>query len=125
MVAATRPIRVLHCDDVTDFRELVRFALEDDARLEIVGGAKDQGELLEQLAALHPDVVLLDLALPERDGLELIPVLLAAAPAVHIVVFSGFEASRMRPLALQLGAVAYVEKGTSLGELRETLVAAT
>jgi DNA-binding NarL/FixJ family response regulator len=110
VVAATRPIRVLHCDDVADVRELVRFALEDDPRLEPVGGAGDADELLAQLHELRPDVVLLDLALPGRDGLELIPVLLDAAPGVRVVVFSGFAARPTEPVARELGAAAYVEK---------------
>ena len=87
-------------------------------------GAANARELLDQLRLAAPDVVLLDLALPDRDGLELIPDILALAPTTAIVVFSGYSSIAVRQTARQLGASDYVEKGASLQVLRDTIVAA-
>ena len=65
--------------------------------------------------------MLLDLSMPDLDGLEVIPVVLAQSPDTGIVVFSGFEAARMRGPASELGAHRYVEKGRPLEELRAAI----
>jgi DNA-binding NarL/FixJ family response regulator len=65
--------------------------------------------------------VLLDLSMPDRDGLEVIPVVREQSPETGIVVFSGFEAARMRGPTLELGAHRYVEKGRPLDELRAAI----
>jgi DNA-binding response OmpR family regulator len=62
-------------------------------------------------------VVLLDLSMPEMDGLETIPAISSAAPDTGIIVFSGFAAERMREAALQGGADLYLEKGLPLDEV--------
>jgi len=121
-VFAPRTVSVLHYDDVAGMRALVRYALGDDARIRLLASASTADELLEQVAALSPDVVILDLALPDRDGLELMPELRSTAPTTAIVVFSAFLSTRMGQVAEDLGAAAYVEKGANLQELRDAIV---
>jgi PAS domain S-box-containing protein len=122
-VAAT--IDVILCDDVPELRELTRLGLEQDPRLRVSGEAGSAEECLTLLAEGGADAVLLDLSLPGMDGLEAIPRLRQLREDIVIVVFSGFEAARMRPVALERGADAYLEKGTPLRAVRDTLLAAT
>jgi DNA-binding NarL/FixJ family response regulator len=115
------PLRVFVADDVSDMRALVRFALEDAPDMLVVGEAGNGVEAVEGIASTHPDVVLLDLSMPDLDGLEVIPAVLAQSPDTGIVVFSGFEAARMRGPTTELGAHRYVEKGRPLDELRTAI----
>jgi DNA-binding NarL/FixJ family response regulator len=108
---------VLVCDDVADVRGLLREALDDEPGMHVVGEAENGRECVTLAAALRPHVVLLDLSMPELDGLEVIPRLLESSPDTRIVIFSGFGSGRMADLALSLGAARYVEKGTPLDQV--------
>ena len=114
----TEPIRVFLCDDVPELRALLRFALEEDADVRVVGEAGDAAEGIAGVTELQPDVLLLDLSMPGLDGLEAIPLLKDAAPGVGIIVFSGFAADRMSAPALELGADRYLEKGEPLDVIK-------
>lgn len=114
-------VRVFLCDDVPELRTLLRFALEEDADVRVVGEAGDAATGIERVAELQPDVVLLDLSMPGLDGLEAIPLLKDAAPGLGIIVFSGFAADRMSGPALALGADRYLEKGEPLDVIRTTV----
>lgn len=110
--------RVLIADDVAALREIWRDMLTAVPGLEIVGEACDGAEALTLALEHRPDVLVLDLSMPRVDGLEVIRRLHAQAPEIRIVVASGFAAERLAPLALELGATAYFEKGGSPDELR-------
>jgi DNA-binding NarL/FixJ family response regulator len=110
-------IRVVLCDDVQAFRALVRYSLEDEEGIEVVGEAADGNEGVRQAADLQPDVVLLDLSMPACDGLEAIPVMRERAPRSQIVALSGFTAARMAEPVIASGAQAYLEKGVELSEI--------
>lgn len=112
---------VFLCDDVQELRTLVRMALEEDASLHVVGEAGDGRRGVEEIARLQPEVVVLDLSMPELDGLEAIPLIHQVAPGARIVVFSGYEAGRMAEQALNRKASTYVQKGASLDELRDAV----
>jgi CheY-like chemotaxis protein len=115
------PLRVFVADDVSDMRALVRFALEDTPDMIVVGEAGNGADAVARIGQTNPDVVLLDLSMPDLDGLEVIPVVLRESPDTGIVVFSGFEAARMRGPTAELGAHRYVEKGRPLEELRAAI----
>jgi DNA-binding NarL/FixJ family response regulator len=112
------PIRIFLCDDVPELRALLRYSLEEDDDLRVVGEAGNAIEGIEGIAELTPDVVLLDLSMPGMDGLEAIPEIRRRSPETRIVVFSGFAADRMREPALELGAHRYLEKGEPLEAVR-------
>lgn len=114
---ADSPISVVVCDDVSEMRKLLRYALEEDPRMRVIGEADNGREGARVIAELQPDVVLLDLSMPEMDGLETIPVISSAAPDTGIIVFSGFAAERMREPALAGGADLYLEKGMPLDDV--------
>ena len=116
---ATTPasIKVLLCDDVEAFRALLRYSLEDQDGIEVVGEAADGNEGIRQAADLDPDVLLLDLSMPGCDGLEAIPVIRENSPRTQIVALSGFTAERMAAPVIAQGAQAYVEKGAEVSEI--------
>jgi DNA-binding NarL/FixJ family response regulator len=116
--------RVLIADDVASLRALWRTFLSENGDVEIVAEAGDGAEAVELARELKPDVLLLDLSMPRVDGLEVIRTLRAEVPEIRIVVASGFAAARLAPLALELGAIGYFEKGGSAEELRSLVLEA-
>ena len=114
-----KPISVFLVDDVPQLRELVRLGMEEDEGFEVVGEAADGRTALEGIAETRPEAVLLDLSMPDMDGLEAIPLIREGDPDVAIVVLSGFSADRMGGHVLDRGADSYVEKGTPIQEIRE------
>ena len=117
----TAPISVVVCDDVPELRRLARFVLEEDGDMLVVGEASDGREAIAVIERHQPDVVVLDLSMPELDGLEAIPLIHQVAPAAEIVVFSGFEEGKVAEVALQLKASRYVRKGAPLEDLRNAV----
>lgn len=116
-------IRVLLADDVPDIRALLRLAIERDGRFEIVGEAADGLQAVALAQEMAPDLVVLDLAMPNMDGLQAIPeVRRHIGPDGRIVVLSGFESEKLGPRAIETCADAYVEKGArALSELPDFL----
>jgi two-component system response regulator EvgA len=114
-------IRVHICDDVAMLRELMRYELEEDDDVVVVGEADNGLDSVRLVKELHPDVVLLDLAMPGIDGLEALTQMRAVPQPPVVLVHSGFDAATMRDRVLALGAAAYIEKGGNLSELRDAV----
>ena len=123
-VAEREPISVYLVDDVPELRELVKYGLEDDPGFEVVGEAGNGRTALEGIAETHPAAVLLDLSMPDMNGLEAIFEIRKRDTDVAIIVLSGFTADRMRDPVIERGADDYVEKGTPMQELRDATRAA-
>jgi DNA-binding NarL/FixJ family response regulator len=111
MESSPVPYTVLLVDDTPAVREALRWALEDAGDLEVVGEAGDGRAAVERASALAPDVVILDLELPGRDGYDVTHALKQqpAAPLVIILTIHSDALSRERSLAA--GADAFVGKG--------------
>ena len=109
-----RNIRVVLVDDVPELRLLVRLTLEEDPAIEVVGEAANGREGIEVVEATDPDLVLLDLSMPDMDGLEAIPLMRRHAPNARVVVLSGHEAGRVSLEALDQGASRYINKAAGL-----------
>ena len=120
-MAPSSPKRVVLCDDHEIVREAIKARMANAEDVEIVGEAADGEKAIAGVRETAPDVLVLDLSMPNVDGLEVIRALRAEMPQVRIVVASGFAASRLAPLAMDLGAAAYFEKGSPPEQLR-TLV---
>jgi DNA-binding NarL/FixJ family response regulator len=114
-------IRVLICDDVAMLRELLRYELEEDDDVVVVGEADNGLDGVRLVEELGPDVVVLDLAMPGIDGLEAISLMRAVARPPEILVHSGFDAATMRDRVVALGASRYLEKGGNLREVRDAV----
>jgi len=110
-------------DDVPHMRVLFRMFLED-AGVAVVGEGATGTEAIECAERLAPDVMTLDLSMPDMDGLQAIPQIRRVAPQTKIVVVSGFAASRIASLALEFGAAAYVEKGGPEEEFVDAVLSA-
>lgn len=105
--------RVVLADDAPDVRLLLSLQL-DEMGLDVVGEAATGREAVALVHQHAPDIVLLDLSMPEMDGLEAATEIRAARPDMTIVVVSGYAAATMEPRARAAGADAYVEKGRDL-----------
>ncbi len=103
-------IRVLLVDDQSVVRRAlrVRFHLEPD--LEVVGEASTGREALLLAQTLTPDVVLMDIAMPEMDGIEVTAALRRVVPQSVVVILSIHDDAQTRERAQAAGAVAFVEK---------------
>ncbi len=113
-MTAGPPIRVLVVDDSAFARKVLRETLSRSPLLEVVGIARDGLEALEKIAELAPDVVTLDLVMPNLDGLGVLRALPPeGGPRVVIVSISGGD-SALGVEALQSGAVDLVQKPTAL-----------
>jgi DNA-binding NarL/FixJ family response regulator len=111
------PISVYLVDDVPELRELVRYGMEDDPTFEVVGEAGDGRSAIAGIAETRPAAVLLDLSMPDMNGLEAILEIRKSDPDIAIIVLSGFTADRMASPTLERGADRYIEKGTPMAEL--------
>jgi len=121
------PIRVLIVDDSAFVRKVLRELLSTTAEIEVVGIARDGLDALEKVAELKPDVLTLDLMMPNLDGLGVLEGLpLEGAPRVIVVSISDGE-TELGAAALQAGALHIVRKPTALAtdqlyELRDELI---
>lgn len=123
---ALRPgqrIRVLVVDDSVVIRRLVCHALEQDPLMEVVGIASNGAVALNRIAQLNPDVITLDIEMPEMDGLTLLRELRPRYPHLRVVMFSTLtERGAAATLeALALGADDYVTKASNAGSLDVSL----
>lgn len=107
-----RTIRVLIVDDSVVVRRVVSSVLSDDPDLEVVGTAADGRIALERLAPLDPDVVLLDVEMPNLNGLETLKALRITHPHMAVIMFSSLteRGAAVTTDALLLGANDYVAK---------------
>jgi DNA-binding NarL/FixJ family response regulator len=108
------PARVLLADDHELMRRMLRLALAARPGLEVVGEAGDGAEALALARELAPDLVVLDVDMPEMNGLEVTRALRASLPDCAVLIVSALEAGRMADAALAAGADRYVEKGAGL-----------
>ena len=127
-MTSARPIRVLVVDDSAFARKVLRESLSVSPALEVVGIARDGLEALEKIADLQPDVVTLDLVMPNLDGLGVLRALPPDHPSRVVIVSISDGNSELGIEALQMGAVDLVQKPTALAtdqlyELSSELIA--
>lgn len=114
-------IDVLICDDNEPLLALLRSVIDLRPSLRVVGEARDGNEAVEQARRLQPDIIVLDLAMPRRTGLDAIPELRLVAPAARIIVFSGFSTASVAEEVLALGAARYLSKGADVDEINDAI----
>jgi CheY-like chemotaxis protein len=103
------PIRVLLVDDVDAIRRLLRTALRVREGFEVIGEAEDGGTAVALAATLRPDIVVLDLGLPDLAGREVLTRIREQSPTSKVVVFSGTESPDRAWIADQVEG--YIVKG--------------
>jgi DNA-binding NarL/FixJ family response regulator len=104
-------IRVLLVDDQPVVRRGLRARLQLEPDIQIVGEAGSGREALRLAQIVQPDVALLDVAMPEMDGIETTVALRRTIPQCAIVILSIHDDAQTRARAQAAGAVAFVEKG--------------
>ena len=102
---------MLICDDNDAMRALLGAIVGTSLGMRVVGEAADGNDAVFQARRLQPSVILLDLAMPIRSGLEALPELRQVAPDARIIVFSGFARAIVAEEVIALGAAGYLEKG--------------
>ncbi len=116
--------RVLLVDDHAVVRAGTRLFLEGYEDLEVVGEARDGVQALALAIDLHPDVVLMDLAMPTVDGVEATRRIKAAAPDVDVIVLTSFVEDDQVTAVIQAGAIGYVLKSADPAEIVTAIRAA-
>jgi DNA-binding NarL/FixJ family response regulator len=121
-----RPMRVLIVDDMPQVRQglCTLLPLAGEAAglpLEIVGEAGDGKEAIQRTAALHPDVVLMDLEMPELDGYAATQAIKAGRPATRVVALTVHGEPQARQRAQAAGVDAFVDKGAALPLLLQAM----
>jgi len=123
MTVATRAARVLIADDQTLFRAGLARLLNEDSRVEVVGQAIDGQDAVKQAAKLKPDVVLMDLKMPNVDGIEATRQITEADPNIKILILTTFEPDSNVIQAQKAGASGYVLKDASADAITSSVVA--
>ena len=125
-MAQTNPekkIRVLLAEDHTLVRQGFRRILEDDPRVTVVGEARTGLEAIEQCKELKPDVVVMDLSMPELGGLEATAEILKANPQIKILILSMYSNEAYVRKAFELGAKGYILKNAIEVDLTRAVMA--
>jgi len=109
-MSAEKKVRVLLAEDHALVRQGFRRMLEDDARITVVGEASTGLAAIEQSAKLRPDVVVMDLSMPELGGLEATAEILKAAPETKVLILSMYSNPAYVRKAFEVGAKGYILK---------------
>jgi DNA-binding NarL/FixJ family response regulator len=121
MNANPRPIRILSVDDHPLLREGVAALLANQPDLQLVAEAANGREAVEQFRAHRPDIVLMDLQMPEMNGVEAMIAIRAEDPSARIIVLTTYVGDAQVMRALEAGARAYLLKSVLRRELPETI----
>lgn len=120
-MSTEKSIRVLISDDHAVVREGLRALIKSEPGLELVGEAVDGVEAVQKAHALQPDVILLDLVMPRKSGIEAITDIKKDNPEARILVLTSFaEDDKVFP-AIKAGALGYLLKDSSPEELLQAI----
>jgi len=114
-------IRVLVCDDHQIVREGIRQILADASDIALAGESSNGADALARARAGGIDVVLLDIAMPQRDGLDVLKQLRADLPALPVLVLSTYPDRQYAVRCLKLGAAGYLNKSADSEQLVEAI----
>ena len=117
------PIRLLIADDDERTTMVLRDSLPAFG-FEVIGAARNGAEAGAKTAGLHPEVVLMDLRMPDVDGMEATVLIKAHDPQTQVVILTAFSERETKSTAEFMGAANLLDKGAPLEELVETLRAA-
>jgi DNA-binding NarL/FixJ family response regulator len=118
-----KKIRVILAEDHTLVRQGFRRILEDEPRVTVVGEARTGIEAIEQCKELKPDVVVMDLSMPELGGLEATAEILKANPQIKVLILSMYSNEAYVRKAFELGAKGYVLKNAIEVDLTRAVMA--
>lgn len=121
--SSRKPLSIVLADDQEEVRRALRRYLDCDGRFSILAEAKNGAEALRRVAMLQPDALILDLAMPEMDGLEALPKIKEASPATIVVILSSMiPYSSFGEQAIELGAAAVFDKYAPPSQIVERIL---
>lgn len=122
-MSSDNPARVLLVDDHRMVRQGLRFFLSTQPNMTVVGEAATAEEALHLVDSLHPDVVLMDIVLPNLSGIEAMHTINERYPEVSVIVLSAFVDTSKVVQAIQAGAAGYLMKDVDPQELAAAIQA--
>jgi len=122
-IPVKKAIRILIADDHAIVRKGLKALLATEKDMTVIGEAENGAEAVEKAAALAPDVILMDIVMPELDGIEATRRVTAARPETRVLVLTSFAADDKVFPAVKAGALGYLLKDSSpeqlLGAIRQ------
>ena len=119
-----RPIRVMVVDDHDMVRRGLAVFLDTFDDLKLVGEARSGNDAVQLVDTIRPDVILMDLVMPDGDGVAATRQIRAAHPEIQVIALTSFKEEELVQSALQAGAIGYLLKNTSIDELAKAIRAA-
>lgn len=118
---AHRPIRVMLVDDHEMVRQGLSMMLQTFDDMLLVGEAQDASDIVDRCRDLQPDVVLMDLMMPEIDGIQATQTLLEFLPNIRVVALTSFIDPKLVQKMLSAGAIGYLLKNATIDELADAI----
>jgi DNA-binding NarL/FixJ family response regulator len=115
-------IKVAIADDHKIFRKGVILSLRPYSAIKFVQEAENGQELLDGLAASQPDVVLMDLRMPQKDGIETTKIIAKQYPSIHIIALTMYEDERFVSHMMEIGANGYLLKSADPSEIKRAII---
>jgi DNA-binding NarL/FixJ family response regulator len=115
-------IKIAIADDHKIFRDGIKMALSSKENLKMIWEAEDGNDLLHKMAIKRPDVLLMDIRMPEIDGIHAIEILRKEYEEVKIVVLTMYDDQQMISKMMEMGANAYLTKTTDPDEIYEAII---
>jgi DNA-binding NarL/FixJ family response regulator len=122
MTTTTTQIKVAIADDHKIFRDGIRMALKDKEYLKILWEAEDGKDLMHKLQLKLPDVILMDIRMPEVDGINAISIIRKEYEALKIIVLTMYDDQEMITRMMEMGANAYLTKTTDPEEIYQAIL---
>lgn len=119
--AAAKTITILIADDHPLIRQGIRMALAAETNMQVVGEAADGEEAVQCIAFLNPDVVILDVDMPKRDGLSVVRELKRLNSPVSVIILTLHTGADLLFEALELGVHGYIFKGSAASDVAEAV----
>jgi DNA-binding NarL/FixJ family response regulator len=114
-------IRILLCEDQTLVRHGLRTILELEPGMAVVGEAADGEQAVQRALELRPDIVLMDIQMPRRSGVEATALITAACPQTRVIVLTTFDYEEYVFDAVKAGAMGYLLKDVPVPDLMDTI----
>lgn len=121
MASAKKTVTVLIADDQTLFREGIKDLLEDEKGITVVGEASNGPEAVAMAKKIKPDVILMDIKLPQMDGVSATRIIRKECPSTNVLILSSYEDEAHVTEAIQAGANGYLSKMLPASELVHAL----
>ena len=121
MMGPDSKIRIVVVEDHSLFREGLRLILNDEESFEIVGEAANGLQAIDVISGLKPDVVLLDITMPELSGIDIIPLIKQESPETKAFMLTASKDETKIFKSLKAGAKGYLTKNTTIIELTKAI----